>query len=54
MYICCVNLFFLWQALESSPPKQQHVDTDDSFSDYEGSFLDDFSDLDSDSENEVV
>ncbi|KAL0554854.1 hypothetical protein IC582_008782 [Cucumis melo] len=41
-------------ALENSPPKQQHVDTDDSFSDYEGSFLDDFSDLDSDYENEAT
>ncbi|XP_022989083.1 DNA (cytosine-5)-methyltransferase DRM2 isoform X1 [Cucurbita maxima] len=39
-------------ALENSPPKQQHVDTDESFSEYEGSFLDDFTDLDSDSENE--
>jgi hypothetical protein len=41
------------QALESSPQGQQHIDSDHCSLECEGSFLDDFSDVDSFSDNEV-
>ncbi|KAK8534056.1 hypothetical protein V6N13_028260 [Hibiscus sabdariffa] len=43
-----------YSALEKSAPVQQHVDSDNCSSDYEGSFLDDFTDIDSSSETEEI
>ncbi|CAL9014625.1 unnamed protein product [Prunus brigantina] len=43
-----------YSALESSPQEQQQVDCNHCSSDNEGSFLDDFSDMDSFSDNEEI
>ncbi|XVE67902.1 hypothetical protein DITRI_Ditri09bG0025300 [Diplodiscus trichospermus] len=43
-----------YSALENSAPMKQQVDSGNCSSDYEGSFLDDFSDFDSSSESEEI
>ncbi|GLT53642.1 hypothetical protein SLA2020_269000 [Shorea laevis] len=43
-----------YSALESSPQGQQHIDSDHCSLECEGSFLDDFSDIDSFSDNEEI
>ncbi|KAA3455945.1 DNA (cytosine-5)-methyltransferase DRM1-like [Gossypium australe] len=43
-----------YSALEKSAPVQQHADSDDFSSDYEGNFLDDFTDIDSSSDTEEI
>lgn len=57
MYKHTIFLAFIFtnlQALDSSPQNQQQIDSDSLSSDVEGSFLDDCSDIDSFSDNEVV
>ncbi|KAH1091960.1 hypothetical protein J1N35_019217 [Gossypium stocksii] len=43
-----------YSALEKSAPVLQHADSDDFSSDYEGNFLDDFTDIDSSSDTEEI
>ncbi|KAI4350674.1 hypothetical protein L6164_005106 [Bauhinia variegata] len=43
-----------YSALDTPPQQQQQIESDPCSSDYEGSFLDDFSDIDSFSDNEEI
>lgn len=57
MYKSSIFLAFIFtnsQALDSSPENQQQIDSDSLSSDVERSFLDDCSDFDSFSDDEVV
>ncbi|KAJ7974593.1 DNA (Cytosine-5)-methyltransferase DRM2 [Quillaja saponaria] len=49
-----VNALLTYSALESSPPEQQQIDSNNCSSETEGSFLDDLSDIDSFSDNEEI